>query len=165
MKHCGYNLDSRQWTVSKEHPYIMIPEFYIPQIRGAGCFICPCRILTIHMINIQSEAINIIALNISFNIHYVGKNFGQNLLNITGDTWCMRHIVCILRFLRGIKAGFFFLNRTWFFHSLNICRADQYESNNLKLSTIPMNLSYDIVTQSTSVIYAAPLSFPSPAKQ
>jgi hypothetical protein len=89
-------------------------------VAGVVRFIYPCKNLMIHIINTQSELSNIVACNTSFIIHCVRENFRQDWLGITGDTWCMEYILCILGSLRVSKVSlisffFFFLKQNLVF--------------------------------------------------
>jgi hypothetical protein len=76
--------------------------------------------------NIQSEPLNIITLNNSFVIHCIRNILRQNLQGVKGDMLYMEQLICILCFLRDIKAIFTFLNGTLLFYSHQSCREDQY---------------------------------------
>jgi hypothetical protein len=100
---------------------------------------------------IQSEPLNIITSN-NFIIQCIKKSFRQ----ICEVLRCMKQIVCIY-FYEISRSHSLFKNRTWFFNYHKSCRADQYESNDHKLGTIPTNRSCDIATGSTRASCAARL--------
>jgi hypothetical protein len=92
---------------------------------------------------LQSEALNIITWNISFISHRIRKNFRVNAwLQRKHTAWNRLFVSC--GFYEIIRSAFTCLHATWIFQQApQIYTADQYESNEHKLSYIPTKcLSY-----------------------